>query len=52
MKLLRGYSCVASVSKLQKGDRSLDWDGRVKGHLLALKDIFLGRCHPQRIKEI
>lgn len=47
-----GKSLWQSSSKLLKGDRSLDWGGRVKGHLLALKDIFLGRCHPQRIKEM
>jgi glycosyltransferase involved in cell wall biosynthesis len=47
-----GKSLWQSVSKLLKGDRSLDWAGRVKGHLLAIKDISLGRCHPQRIKEL
>jgi glycosyltransferase involved in cell wall biosynthesis len=47
-----GKSLWQSLSKLLKGDRSLDWGGRMKGHLLALKDISLGRCHPQRIKEI
>jgi glycosyltransferase involved in cell wall biosynthesis len=47
-----GKSLWQSVSKLLKGDRSLDWGGRAKGHLLALKDISLGRCHPQRIKEM
>jgi len=47
-----GKSLWQSLSKLLKGDRSLDWGGRIKGHLLALKDISLGRCHPQRIKEI
>ena len=47
-----GKSLWQSLSKLLKGDRSLDWGGRVKGHLLALKDIFLGRCHPRRIKEM
>jgi glycosyltransferase involved in cell wall biosynthesis len=47
-----GKSLWQSLSKLLKGDRSLDWAGRVKGHLLALKDISLGRCHPKRIKEI
>ena len=47
-----GKSLWQSFSKLLKGDRSLDWGERVKGHLLAVKDIYLGRCHPQRIKEI
>jgi glycosyltransferase involved in cell wall biosynthesis len=58
MALIRFWSvCVGkslwqSLSKLLKGDRSLDWSGRAKGHLLAVKDIYLGRCHPQRIKEL
>jgi len=47
-----GKSLWQSSSNLLKGDRSLDWSGRLKGHLLALKDIFLGRCHPQRIEEM
>jgi GT2 family glycosyltransferase len=47
-----GKSLWQCLSKLLKGDRSLDWSGRLKGHLLALKDIFLGRCHPRRIEEI
>ena len=47
-----GKSIWLSLSKLLKGDRSLDWSGRLKGHLLALKDICLGRCHPRRIEEI
>jgi GT2 family glycosyltransferase len=47
-----GKSLSLSLWHLLKGDRSLDWSGRLKGHLLALKDIFLGRCHPGRIKEI
>jgi len=47
-----GKSLWQSLSKLLRGDRSLDWSGRVKGHLLAIKDISLGRCHPQRIKEL
>src|ERR1700730_6268868 len=47
-----GKSLWQSLWHLLKGDRSLDWNGRLKGHLLALKDIFLGRCHPRRIEEI
>jgi GT2 family glycosyltransferase len=47
-----GKSLWQCLSKLLKGDRSLDWSGRLKGHLLALKDIFLGRCHPRRIQEL
>jgi GT2 family glycosyltransferase len=47
-----GKSLWQSLWPLLKGDRSLDWSGRVKGHLLALKDIILGRCHPRRIQEL
>jgi GT2 family glycosyltransferase len=47
-----GKSTLISLWNILKGDRSLDWSGRLKGHLLALKDIFLGCCHPGRIKEM
>jgi len=47
-----GKTLLLSLWSLLKGDRSLDWRGRAKGHLLALKDIFLGRCDPRRIKEL
>ena len=47
-----GKNLWQSLWKLLKGDRSLDWSGRLKGHLLALRDIFLGRCHPRRIQEM
>jgi hypothetical protein len=47
-----GKSLWQSLRNQLKGDRSLDWGGRVKGHLLALQDIFLRRCHPGRIKEL
>jgi glycosyltransferase involved in cell wall biosynthesis len=47
-----GKSLWQSLWNLLKGDRSLDWSGRLRGHLLALKDMFLGRCHPRRIEEI
>jgi GT2 family glycosyltransferase len=45
-------STLISLWKLLKDDRSLDWGGRFKGHLLALRDILLRRCHPGRIKEL
>jgi GT2 family glycosyltransferase len=45
-------STLISLWNLLKGDRSLDWRGRLKGHLMALKDISLGRCHPGRVKEM
>jgi glycosyltransferase involved in cell wall biosynthesis len=47
-----GKSLLLCLSNLLKGDRSLDWGGRLKGHLLAVKDIFLGRCHPRRVTEM
>jgi GT2 family glycosyltransferase len=47
-----GKSTLTSVWNLLKGDRSLDWGGRLKGQLLALKDILQGRCHPGRIKKM
>ncbi len=47
-----GKNIVVSLWNLLGGDRTLDWNGRLKGHLLALKDICLGRCHPGRIKEM
>jgi GT2 family glycosyltransferase len=47
-----GKSLWQSLWHLLKGDRSLDWNGRLRGHLLALRDIFLGCCEPGRIKEM
>jgi GT2 family glycosyltransferase len=47
-----GKSTLTSLWNLVRGDRSLDWRGRLKGQLLALKDILLGCCHPGRIKEM
>ena len=47
-----GKNLWQSLWKLLKGDRTLDWSGRLKGYLLALRDIFLGRCHPRRIQEM
>jgi GT2 family glycosyltransferase len=47
-----GKNTWHSLWHLLKGDQSLDWRGRCKGHLVALKDIFQGRCHPRRIQEI
>jgi GT2 family glycosyltransferase len=47
-----GKSLWQSLWNLLKGDRSLDWKGRLKGHFLALQDICRGRCHPRRIEEL
>jgi hypothetical protein len=38
--------------KVLSGDRSLDWVGRLKGILLAFKDIVLGRSHPRHILDL
>jgi GT2 family glycosyltransferase len=50
--IILGKNMIVSFWNLLKGDRSLDWSGRLKGHLLALTDIFAGRCHPERIKQL
>jgi GT2 family glycosyltransferase len=47
-----GKSILTSLWNLIRGDRSLDWSGRLKGHLLAVTDILAGRCHPERIKQL
>ena len=47
-----GRGLLASIRKFAAGERSLDWKGRIIGYLVALKDIPLGRCRPQRITEI
>ena len=47
-----GKSLWQSLSKILKNDRSMDWRGRLRGHLLAVKDIFLGRCHPMQIEKM
>jgi hypothetical protein len=48
--------CVAkplltSLWNILKRDRSKDWAGRMKGILMAVKDILSGKCRPDRIKE-
>jgi GT2 family glycosyltransferase len=47
-----GKSAFTSLCNLLRGDRTLDWRGRLKGQLWALRDIVLGCCHPARIKEM
>jgi GT2 family glycosyltransferase len=47
-----GKSLWESLWNLMKGNQSVDWKGRLRGHLLAVMDIFLGRCHPRRIQEL
>ena len=47
-----GMSIAISVWNILGRDQRLDWGARLRGHLLALKDICLGRCHPARIKEL
>jgi len=47
-----GRSVAVSVKNLAAGDKSLHRRDRLKGYLLALKDISVGRCHPGRITEM
>jgi GT2 family glycosyltransferase len=49
--------CVAkpwlfSFWKVLRRDKSKDWAGAQRGIELAVRDIFLGKCEPGRIKEI
>jgi GT2 family glycosyltransferase len=46
-----GRPLLICLWHIAKGDRSKDFPGRMKGVLLAVKDIFTGRCHPGRIRE-
>jgi GT2 family glycosyltransferase len=50
--IILGKNILVSLWNLIKGDRSLDWGGRLRGHLRAVTDIFAGRCHPERIKQL
>jgi GT2 family glycosyltransferase len=47
-----GRGALVSICKFARGDRSFDWGARLKGYMLALKEIPLGRCHPGRITEL
>jgi hypothetical protein len=47
-----GKTCGISLWKVIRRDRSTDWAGRLKGSLLAVKDILLGRSHPKRVEEL
>lgn len=47
-----GKPLLTSLWNIFKRDRSKDWNCRIKGIVLALKDILAGRCRPDRIKEI
>jgi hypothetical protein len=47
-----GKTCAISAWKIVTRDQSLDWPGRLKGNLLAIRDIFTGRCHPRRVEEL
>jgi GT2 family glycosyltransferase len=49
--------CVGKATQVAgwnvlKRNRSADWPGRLRGHLLAVRDILTGRSHPRRILEI
>jgi len=47
-----GRPLVRCLWHIAKGDRSMDFRGRLKGILLAVKDIFAGRSHPGRIRDM
>ncbi len=47
-----GRTFLLTLWKVLTRDRSLDWTGRLKGILLAVQDIILGRSHPGRILEL
>jgi GT2 family glycosyltransferase len=40
------------VWHLARGDKSMDFRGRIRGILLAVKDIFAGTSHPGRIRDM
>jgi GT2 family glycosyltransferase len=46
-----GRPLLTCIWHIGKGDRSVDFPGRMKGILLAVKDIFTGKSHPGRIRE-
>ena len=47
-----GRSCWISFWKMVRRDKSTDWAGRLKGHLLAIRDIMAGRSHPRRAEDL
>lgn len=47
-----GKTVLASGWNVLKQNRSTDWPGRLRGNLLAVRDIFSGRCHPRRILDL
>jgi GT2 family glycosyltransferase len=51
------FACVLrpiliGLGKILRRDTAIDWPGRVKGYLLAVRDIFTGHSSPQRIREL
>lgn len=47
-----GRATLVSAWQAARGDRSADWPGRLRGNLLAVRDILTGRSHPRRILEL
>ena len=47
-----GQDILLSLWKYLRRDTSQDWLQRVRGSLLAVRDIFQKKCSPQRIKEL
>jgi GT2 family glycosyltransferase len=47
-----GKTTLISAWHVLKRDRSTDWAGRLRGNLLAVRDILAGRSHPRRILEL
>jgi glycosyltransferase involved in cell wall biosynthesis len=51
-KVVVGRMLLFTLKHLLKRDRECDWSKRMEGHLLALRDIALGKCDPRRILEL
>jgi GT2 family glycosyltransferase len=47
-----GRATLVAGWNVLRGNRAADWRGRLRGNLMAVRDIFTGRCHPRRILEL
>ena len=47
-----GKNVLLCLVPMLKGDRSADFSGRLKGHLLGVWDILRGRSAPERVREL
>jgi len=47
-----GKATLVAGWNVLKRNRSADWPGRLRGNLLAVRDILTGRSHPRRILEL